>query len=92
MRRTNATRAIREEAQRLRAQGLSFAKIGDRMGFSKQYAAKLLKSDPSGQKSSTVASTKESTETVNQLTPRERRFAKGLAEGKTQKDAASGGC
>jgi DNA-binding CsgD family transcriptional regulator len=81
----NRTRANYEEAARLRAQGQSYSEIGDQLGCSKQYVAKLLKGAPS---SSTKPSTPASTDSVNQLTPRQRRFAKGLAEGKTQKQAA----
>ena len=88
MRRSHQAQAVYEEARRLRAKGLSLAQIGESMGFSKQYAAKLLKSPPVGQDSSTAASTRQSTESANQLTPRQRRFAQGLLEGKTQKDAA----
>jgi hypothetical protein len=81
----NRTRANYEEAARLRAQGQSYSEIGDQLGCSKQYVAKLLKGAPG---SSTKSSTPASTESVNQLTIRQRRFAKGLAEGKTQKQAA----
>ena len=83
---TSKTRANYEKAKSLRESDLSLAKIGERLGVSKQYVAKILKSPPS--ESSTKASTTASTDSVNQLTVRQRRFAKGLAEGKTQKQAA----
>ena len=78
-------RANYEKAARLRSAGMSYSEIGDQLGCSKQYVAKLLKGPPS---SSTKRSTSASTEPVNRLTIRQRRFAKGLAEGKTQKQAA----
>ena len=73
------TQIIRSEARRLREQGLSLSKIANRFGVSKQYVAKLIKSA----ESSTTGSTGESTESDNELTVRQRRFAKGLMEGKT---------
>lgn len=76
---TSKTRANYEKAKGLRDSGLSLSQIGERLGVSKQYVAKILKGQPS---------TKASTASVNQLTPRQRSFAKGLAEGKTQKQAS----
>ena len=85
---TSRTRANYEEATRLRDQDLSLAQIGERLGCSKQHVHKLLKSGKEASQSSTKASTTTSTDSVNQLTVRQRRFAKGLIEGKTHREAA----
>ena len=85
---TSKTRANYEEATRLRDQDLSLAQIGERLGCSKQHVHKLLKSGEEASRPSTKASTTSSTNSVNQLTVRQRKFAKGLSEGKTQKQAA----
>lgn len=74
-----------EEAVRLREEGFSLRDIGEALGCSKQNIHKLLKGGPPA---STAASTNASTPSVNQLTPRRRRFAKALLEGKTQRAAA----
>ena len=71
---------MRQEVARLRTQGLSFTQVAKELGISKTYAVKLSKSD-SGRSLQLV--------TGHQgLSVRQRKFAKGLLEGKTQKQAA----
>ena len=85
-----------EQAQQLRGEGLTLSEIGKRFGVSRQYVHKLLSRGPQARKRTATSgkmkarheSTLPSTPAVNQLTPRERTFAKGLLAGKTQKAAA----
>jgi len=79
--------AQRVEVIRLREEGLSFSKIGARMGISKAYAVKLVRlpapvSDRSPQSVTNGGSDRCLGKT------RQRKFAKGLAEGKSSRQAA----
>lgn len=71
---------MRKEVARLRNEGLSFSRVAKELGISKSYAVKLSKpqSDRSPQPVHGHLG----------LSVRQRKFAKGLLEGKTQKEAA----
>ena len=71
---------MRKEVARLRNEGLSFSQVAKELGISKSYAVKLSKppSDRSLQAGSGHLG----------LSVRQRKFAKALLEGKTQKEAA----
>ena len=71
---------MRQEVARLRQEGLSFSQVAKELGISKAYAVKLSKS---GNDRSLQLVTGHLG-----LSVRQRRFAKGLLEGKTQKQAA----
>ena len=71
---------MRQEVARLRNQGLSFSQVAKELGISKSYSVKLSKSQSD-------RSLQPVTGHLG-LSVRQRKFAKGLLEGKTQKDAA----
>lgn len=71
---------MREEVARLRNEGLSFSQVAKELGISKSYAVKLSK-PPSDRSPQSVTDRPG-------FTVRQRRFAKGLLEGKTRKRAA----
>ena len=71
---------MRKEVARLRNEGLSFSQVAKELGISKSYAVKLSK--PQSDRSPQSVTDRPG------LTVRQRRFAKGLLEGKTQKRAA----
>jgi hypothetical protein len=64
---------LRQEVHRLRAQGLSFSLVANDLGISKAYAVKLGHTPVTDRP---------------ELSVRERRFAKGLIDGKTNRQAA----
>lgn len=71
---------MRQEVARLRKQDLSFSQVAKELGISKSYAVKLSKSQSD-------RSPQPATGHLG-LSVRQRKFAKGLLQGKTQKDAA----
>ena len=71
---------MREEVARLRNEGLSFSEVAKELGISKSYAVKLSK--PQSDRSL------QSVPGHVGLSVRQRKFAKGLLEGQTQKQAA----
>ena len=71
---------MRQEVARLRRQGLSFSQVGKELGISKTYAVKL--SQSGSDRSLQLVTGHQG------LSVRQRKFAKGLLEGKTQKQAA----
>ena len=77
-----------EAARTLRAQGLSLRAIAERLGCTKQYVHKLLKQSEQDNPAPPAPSTERASTEVYGLTVRQRLFAKGLLEGKTQKEAA----
>ena len=82
MRKASAVQELRDEVVQLREDGLSFSKVARRLGIAKSYAVKLSQQD--GDRSSSQSVTGHSTA----LTVRQRLFVAGLAEGKTQREAA----
>lgn len=81
--------ALRAEVYRLHSEGKSFSEIGEELNFSKQRAHQLWKMGSPSSEASNIASRKSSTS----LTVRQRRFAAGVAQGKTQRQAAlDAGC
>lgn len=82
---------MRQEVHRLRGQCLSFSRVAEDLGISKAYAVKLSKAE-SVTASDTTSDTNRSPRPVASdrpaMTVRERKFAKGLLEGKTQRQAS----
>src|SRR5574341_956820 len=76
-----AVEQLRDEVSRLRGEGLSFSAIARRLAISKSYAVKL--SRGFGDRSATPESSKSTG-----LTVKDRRFAAGLLEGKSHRQAA----
>ena len=81
MRKASAVQELREEVGRLREDGLSFSKVAKRLAIAKSYAVKLSQED--GDRSSESVTGHSTAVNV-----RQRRFIVGLAEGKTQRQAA----
>ena len=90
----STTLALHEDVVRLHDAGLSFAKIGKHFSITKQRAHQLykLQIDPEASREARLdESNKESNKegsALSNLTPRQRRFAKGLLEGKSKRAAA----
>ena len=81
MRKASAVQELRDEVVRLREDGLSFSKVAKRLGIVKSYAVKLSQQDGDRSAESVTGHS-------TALTVRQRRFMAGLAEGKTQREAA----
>jgi transposase len=76
---------------RLRAEGLSFSKVAEELKISKAYAVKLSKrSEPVTDRSPQSDTSDRSDRSASDRSPktRQRRFAKGLVEGKSSRQAA----
>ncbi len=78
----------RQDVHRLREEGLSFSRIAKELGISKAYAVKLSKPVTHRSPKSVTNGRSDRCGSDRRPNARQRRFAKGLAEGKSNRHAA----
>ena len=78
----------RQDVHRLREEGLSFSRIGDQLGISKAYAIKLSKPVTNRSPISVTNGRSDRCGSDRRPNARQRKFAKALAEGKSNRQAA----
>lgn len=79
---------MRQDVHRLREEGLSFSRIGDQLGISKAYAIKLSKPVTNRSPISVTNGRSDRCGSDRRPNARQRKFAKALAEGKSNRQAA----
>ena len=79
---------LRQDVHRLREQGLSFSRIAKELGISKAYAVKLSKPVTDRSLKSVTNGRSDRCGSDRRPNARQRKFAKGLAEGKSNRQAS----
>lgn len=88
MARRRSVEELQEDVRRLRREGQSFSKVAAELGISKAYAIKLSKAVTNRSPESVTNGRSDRSASDRSPKARQRKFAKGLAEGKPSRQAA----